>query len=303
MKLPTMTVAGLLLVTAILAFDLAAVELLRRGASRSSWDAVVLLALLPSINALVIGLYLLARQLSLRGEGTPFLVGFEAAGWAAVAATLIAKLGFDQSMYFYERWAELRLAAIWSEYIQWTGEFTNAHWEGIAFGFHVFALTGPQLLLALLGGWAAARLGVVVAQGSPLIGRPRAISVRRAKAAFVAAALLLGTGVWAAKIRGRWLVYRNWADGAALSERFARGQYEEALARIRSLDENPGEMANVPAHRTMHREGLVHWAEQSRTQMEESAARRKVYEPAARRPWLPIPPNPPLNPFELEKTK
>ncbi len=303
MRLPTMTVAGLLLVTAILAFDLAAVELLRRGASRSSWDAVVLLSVLPSINALVIGLYLLVRELALRGEGAPFLVGFEAAGWPAVAATFIAMLGFEEQMFFYERWAELRLTAFWSEYISWTGQFTNEHWDGIKLGFQVFSIAAPQLLLALLGGWAAARLGVVVAQESMLKGRPQAISVRRAKAALLAAILLLGAGVWAAKIRGRWLVYRRVADGAAFFERIMRKQYEEVLAQIQSLDENLGEMADVPTHLTKRRKGLVDSAERSLREMELSAARRKVYEPAARRPWLPIPPNPPLNPFELEKPK
>ena len=60
MKLPTTTVAGFLLATAILSFDMAAVELLRRGASWPSWEAEVLLAVLPSLTALVIGLYMLA---------------------------------------------------------------------------------------------------------------------------------------------------------------------------------------------------------------------------------------------------
>lgn len=59
MRPPTMSVAGLLLATAILAFDMAAVELLRRGSPWPSWEAEVLLAVLPSLNALVIGLYML----------------------------------------------------------------------------------------------------------------------------------------------------------------------------------------------------------------------------------------------------
>jgi hypothetical protein len=303
MRLPTITVAGLLWATAILTFDMAAVELLRRGTSWPSWEAKLLLAVLPSINALAIGLYLLARQLTIRGAGTPFLVGFEAAGWPAVAAALIAKLGFDNQMVQYERWAEAGLGAIWKEYIMWTGGLTHNHWAGIKFGFDVFAFAVPQLLLALFGGWATARLGVVVVQGSARIGRPRAIPARRATAALVAAAVVLGTGVWAAKIRGRWLVYRLWADAAVQGEPFARQQYEQILDQIQSLDQNAGEMADDPARRAELRKYLVDAAEQSRRWMERSAAWRKVFVPAARRPWLPIPPNPPLNPSELEKPR
>jgi hypothetical protein len=303
MRLPTITVAGVLWGAAILTFDMAAVELLRRGTSWPSWEAKLLLAVLPSINMLAIGLYLLARQLSLRGEGTPFLVGFEAAGWPAVAAALIAKLGFDNQMVRYERWAEAGLGAIWQEYIMWTGGFTHNNWAGIKLGFDVFALAAPQLLLALFGGWAAARLGVVVVRGSAPIGRPRAIPARRATAALVAAAVVLGTGVWAAKIRGRWLVYRLWADAAVQGEPFQRRQYKQILDQIQSLDQNPGEMADDPAWRAEQRKYLVDAAERSRRWMEQTAAWRKAYEPAARRPWLPIPPNPPLNPLELEKPR
>lgn len=63
MRLPTITVAGLLWATAILTFDMAAVELLRRGTSWPSWEAKLLLAVVPSINMLAIGLYLLAPAL------------------------------------------------------------------------------------------------------------------------------------------------------------------------------------------------------------------------------------------------
>ncbi len=111
---------------------------------------------------------------------------------------------------------------------------------------------------------------------------------------------MLGTGTWATKVRGRWLVYRTWADNTA-SEPIARQRYEESLAQIRALDENPGEMADDPARREAQRKWLAYWAEQHRRGMEQSATRRKVYEPAARRPWLPIPPNPPLDLSELEK--
>ena len=303
MKARTITVAGLLLATAILAFDMAAVELVRRGRSWHSGDARLLVDVLPTVNALAIGLYLLRRQLALRGEGTPFLVGFQAAGWPAVAAVLIAGLGFANQVYHYERWAEGHLYWAWHEYIMWDGGFTRDHWNGIKIGFHVLAIATPQLLVALLGGWAAALLGVVVVRGPAPMGRPRSIPVRRATAALVAMALVLGAAVWAARIRGRWVVYRLWADAAISGEAIGRRELERTLEQLRSLDDDPGAMADYLAGRAAYRKYLADQAEVWRREIERDAARRKVYEPAARRPWLPIPPNPPTDPSELESPR
>ena len=184
-------------------------------------------------------------------------MGFEAAGWPAVAAALIAKLGFNDQMFLYKRWAEASLGPLWNEYFTWTGRFTRDHWDGFKFGFDVFALAAPQLVLALLGGWAAARFGLVVVPGSIVMGRRRAIPVRRTIAALLAAAVLLGTGVFAAKIRGRWLVYREWVH----LEVFMRSGYEQTLAQIRSLDQEPAKMADNPSQRAAMRNQLVNSAE------------------------------------------
>lgn len=303
MRCPRVSVADLLQAIAILALDLAAVDLVRRGTSRDFWDAKLLFAVLPMINALVFGLMLLGRELTVRGEGTPFLVGFQAAGWPAVAAALIAMLGFENQTSLYVRRAEASLSAFWHEFIEWTGEFTVTYWGGIKFGFDVFALVAPQLLLCLLGGWAAGRLGVSVVQNAAPMGRPRAIPARRAKAALVVAAVLLGAGVWGAKIRGRWLIYRGWADSAAQYEPVARRYYEQALEEIRSLEQNQDETERRRTDRAARRKSLVKEAELWRSEIERSVVRRKIYEPAARRPWLPIPPNPPLNALELEKPR
>jgi hypothetical protein len=301
MRVRTITVAGLLLTTALLAFDMAAVELVRREKSWRPGNARLLVEVLPAVNALALGLHRLRRQLALRGEASPFLVGFQVAGWPAVAAALIAWLGFSDQMFYYERWARAHLAAIWHEYVMWDGGFTHDHWDGITVGFDVFAMAAPQLLLAALGGCAAAFLGVVVVKGPAPAGRPRSIPARRATAALAVMVLVLVTTVWAAGIRRQWVVYRHLADGAASGEVHHRQEYERTLARLRSLDENPGEMAGNPAVRTAYRRYLVDHVEESRRWMAWDAAVRKLYEPAARRPWLPIPPNPPLNPFEVIK--
>lgn len=302
MKVRTFTVAGLLLATALLAFDMAAVELVHREKSWRFGNAQVLVVVLPAVNALALGLYRVRRQLALRGEVSPSLVGFQAAGWPAIAAALVAMLGFPEPVYRYEQWSEARLGEFWHEYIEWDGGFSRAHWDGIALGLVVFAMAAPQILLALLGGWAATRLGVVVVKGPAPAGRPRSISVRRATVALAVMAAVLVAAVWSAGVRGRWLVYRSWADGAAHGEAHHRREYERILAQIRSLDENPGQIAGDAAARARYRGELVDYAEVERRWMEWSAAVRALYEPAARRPWLPSPPNPPLNPSEVVKS-
>src|ERR1700677_4189445 len=140
MRFRTMTVAGLLLAIAILAVDMAAVVSLRRDTSWHYRDTKLLLMILPSINALAIGLYRLQHQLILGGEGTPFLVGFEAAGWLAVAVALMAKFGFENQVFLYERWAEAHLVPFWSAVIMWDGRFTQVHWDEIKVGLDILAL-------------------------------------------------------------------------------------------------------------------------------------------------------------------
>ena len=45
----------------------------------------------------------------------------DATGAIALAAVLIAQLGFGDQMYSYRFWAERHLWAFWHEYIEWTG--------------------------------------------------------------------------------------------------------------------------------------------------------------------------------------
>jgi hypothetical protein len=287
-----MTMAGLLLAIAVLALLMGAIELLRREPFE---HAKPLVAVLPSIMALVVGLFILIRRLSVRGEGIPFLVGFEAAGWPAVAAALMVELGFERQAFLYNRWAQAGLSSLWTEFIMWNGTFTQVHWDALKVGFDILALAAPPLLVALIGGWAAAYLGVTVVGGPALIGRPRSISVRRAAVAAFAAGVVLLAGVWAAQIRGRWLFYRTWADRAISAEDHWRQEYQRVLAQIRSLDETPGEMADDPARRAANRKSLLDLAEQYRHSMEGQAALRAIYEPPAQRPWLLVLPGTPRN--------
>ena len=116
----------------------------------------------------------------------------------------------------------------WSEYIAWTGGFTLCPRRQPRVRFRVIALAAPPLLLAVCGGMTAAALGVRVVRQSVPKGRLRVIPARSAMAAFVAAAVLLALLVWAAQVRGRWLLYRVLADWAVQDEIVARQQYEWA---------------------------------------------------------------------------
>ncbi|QEH34860.1 hypothetical protein OJF2_34050 [Aquisphaera giovannonii] len=301
MKIPRMGVAGLLFGIALLAIDMASVEVMSREMSlRYSWEFQVLLGALPLLNALAIGLYLLARRLATRGVAGPFLVGFQATGWLSFAALLVAKLGFSDPMNDFNEWATDALEMVWREWIMWTGEFTYRHTESLRAVIRVLVVTGPPLLAALLGAWCMARLGLTVVRVPAPGGLRRAIPARRAAAIAAVAGLLLLAGVWGAKVRGRWVIYRRTADGAAYRIIRYPKQRAETLARIRELDRHSEDFAEEPERFASYRESLVRSAEDDLRELERAEFERKVYEPAARRPWLPIPPNPPLDPSELE---
>ncbi|MGC8639378.1 MAG: hypothetical protein ACP5XB_05810 [Isosphaeraceae bacterium] len=237
MRLPRISIAGLLLLTAIIACDMAAFVLISRSwYSWYDWEAETFLAVVPFLNILVIALSLLARQVSLQGEATPFLVGFVATGAIALALVLIAQLGFNE-LRSYKPWAERSLWAFWHEYIEWTGEFTIEHGRSIQVGFDLVAFAAPLLLTALIGGLCTKLAGVSVVRGPGNATSPRAIPVRRARAVVVIAVVLLGAGIWAARVRGRWLEWRRYEEHELSSqndqvERWTRQEYNRFLELI-----------------------------------------------------------------------
>lgn len=302
MKFPRITVPGLLVVAAILAVDMAAFELLRRTAHWNSWEAEVLLSILPPINALAIGLYLLVRQLRLRGEVRPFLVGFEAAGWTAVAVVLIAELSYNMFLFPYKQWVLPSFWRFWGYYIEWPGGIPDQRQESMDLGFVVIALAGLALLAAAFGGWFVRLLGVSVVRGTVAAGRPRAIPAQSALAATVVVGAFLGTGIWGAKVQGRWHLYSGVAQQAAWNEKRQRSDYEQTLATVRSLERIPCPTGDDAAWRASRRRVLLLRAERQLRIAKGFAGWRKIYERAARRPWLPIPPNPPLDPWSAKGT-
>jgi hypothetical protein len=286
-RLPTISIAGLLLLTATLACDMAAFELIRRASTWYAWEVEAILAVVPFFNILVIGLSLFGRQVSLHGEARPFLVGFVATGAIALAAVLIAQLGFGDQMYSYRFWAERHLWAFWHEYIEWTGRFTLEYAESIRVGFDLMAFTVPLLLTALMGGWCTNRAGLTVVRGPGSATRPRAMPVRRAQAVIVVMAVVLGAGIWAARVRGRWLEWRGYEaqQQSGPLESQARETYSRLLAEIREQDQNPS--------LTVNRAALAERAENTRRFLGWLIARRRVYESTSRIMWFLLPPRVP----------
>jgi len=224
----------------------------------------------------------------------------QAVGSVALVITLVTRIVLDASFYHYEQWAESYLTDFWFRYIKWTGEFTYAHSDIIRWSFQIVTVAALPLLFGLLGGWASAWREIRIITGNAQSDRPRGIPAR--KGFFLGLAFLVAgaSATWCATVYSRWRIYRGQLDGAILWEPIVREQYERTLREISALDESTadGEDANNRAER---RRQLVDSARRYFEQLKESALIKSHYGPAARRPWLPIPPNPPLDPSELEK--
>jgi hypothetical protein len=137
MKLPRSSIAGLMTLVAFVAVNCAIVKGIT---SRPSvWNEVFILGVLPMANLLAVGLLpWLRRQPDRAGLGG-FRVGFEVFGWAAMVAFLLLSLQFTD--YFFAA-PQSALAP----YVMLRPGL------GLA-SFAVLIFVGPQLALAVLGGW------------------------------------------------------------------------------------------------------------------------------------------------------
>src|SRR3954454_21045183 len=74
-------------VVAIVALDCDTIMAIgRRTEAFTGFISLIAVACLPMLHVLAVGLGLMVRD---RGRRRPFLVGFEVAGWLAIAATMI----------------------------------------------------------------------------------------------------------------------------------------------------------------------------------------------------------------------
>jgi hypothetical protein len=114
---------------------------------------------MPMASLLILVVVTSAPTLMRGGPVSPFVVGFEALGWAAVFAFI--------SCYSVAPSVLLGYAGLIGAYTRPVFEryFTDSpSWVGMFFelGAGVVIFSPPQLLVALLGGWLARKLGLTV---------------------------------------------------------------------------------------------------------------------------------------------
>jgi hypothetical protein len=225
MRLPRMTTRQMMVGVVLVAVHCAAYRTFVKPLSRADvwpWPDSLWIGLLPSLDVLTVAACLAIGQLDRKGEVRPFLVGFEAFGWAASVAFVAAMLGCPESMTSYERWAVWGLRWFWFHYVTITGYWSHDHWNLIWGVFTWIALSLPQLLFAVLGGRIADRSHLVVTRGSPSPekpeGRPMAFPVRKVKVIVMVAGSLSVVVVLGAAMKERSERFRE------MSEMYARNE-------------------------------------------------------------------------------
>ncbi len=201
----------------------------------------------------------------------------------------------------YEPWAVNALDDLWRGCFMTTGEFTFNHLDGLRTGYRVLALSGPPLLAALLGGVLAECVGLtIVREASP--GDRRFAFPARWVAALAGILVMLGCiGWWSAAVCHRWLTYREILAAAISSERYYRESHAILLDQPQMMEKS-WHFSNL-AEKEMQFARVRQQAVEALRLAEKFAAWEQIYEPATHRPWLPIPPNPPLDPSELDRAR
>jgi hypothetical protein len=112
---------------------------------------------MPVVSLLVlVGLIALPRVVR-TGELGPFLIGFEAFGCAAVFAFVTF---YSIATRSFMNGAEAIAASCRPFFVSYAGELPE--WAGVflEFGLATVLFSVPQVLVALLGGWLARRIGI-----------------------------------------------------------------------------------------------------------------------------------------------
>ena len=163
--MPRLSIRTMIVLVLVIAADCAVLRYVLGGAVERPGIEFGILGVLPMVNVLALGLY----RISHRGDGLPFLIGFEAFGLLAVSifagCFIITPVdwltGLDRAIFGFfmgfEPYRALRTHADSS---------LSARSSVVAIGLTSIAalFTPPQLLIALAGGFlfrAIARLRVL----------------------------------------------------------------------------------------------------------------------------------------------
>lgn len=156
-KLPQFSIARLMAAVAMIAFVCLAyhIDLTDHRVWRLGHEYVI--GVVPMASLLLFGLLVAGSDLWRRGECHPFAVGFELAGWASLFFYVsFMAINFENG----RRWLDVILPTT-----QWffrRSALIYADYDVLAFQTLLFFI--PELVLAVIGGWATTSLNVCVSR-------------------------------------------------------------------------------------------------------------------------------------------
>jgi hypothetical protein len=149
MRLPRFTTGTVMVVVALVAVDSAAV--LTDLHPRAQF---ILNGSLPALNLLLVGILALLR----RDSSRRFLIGFEVGGWAAFVVLCACYAAFPSlaSAYFHHAYFRPTQWSIVQKTLPGTSAGSILEIRlGLLYSVHTVAVSGPELITALLTGIAA----------------------------------------------------------------------------------------------------------------------------------------------------
>ena len=143
MKCPSISIAEMMVVVAILAMDC----LVIRMAGSAPAIPFVVFGGLPMQSVLVIGLLLILRRRRRTGRPFPFLLGFVIVGWIGHVLYVFICIQAARAI-------DVHLGDMLGPMLRATGyqRFSVPDWI-IRIGLGMLCLAAPQVVIALVGGW------------------------------------------------------------------------------------------------------------------------------------------------------
>jgi len=156
MTRPHVSIAGLMAAVAAVAVDVTVWRSIYASGSNSQSAFFYACGVLPLASLLImVGLFSLPGLLR-EGRLSPFVFGFEAVGWVVVFAFISWYSIAEHAVIGYASAIAAPIRPLIFSYFETAPDWAKFCGE---FGFATVLFSLPQLLLALLGGWAAGYYG------------------------------------------------------------------------------------------------------------------------------------------------
>jgi hypothetical protein len=148
MKLPQFSIASIMTIVVVAAFDFAAIRAL--DGTHTLIGGLMAIGSMPMAGILVLGFPSLVRTITGRGEIRTFLAGFESVGWSILLLyTGSAILFTDRVAAAFVSIAESLLKALGLD----VADASDPGWQLFGLFVGMLFLLIPQLIVALIGGW------------------------------------------------------------------------------------------------------------------------------------------------------